>query len=216
MYSRTSVRPMSSTSWLRPSECGLPIWWRHQSGCAWYSLDLMLIISGSIHRPNLRPRALTSCTSPGRPFGSLERSANQSPRLEVASLRSPNHPSSRTSISHPHAAAALASSMTLSWVTPKYMASHVLIRIGDTSWTNLCGMRYLRYIRWYWWLMLVMPVPDHTITHSGDSKESPEGRCHSNLSGLIPTLIRRRSDSVTSASMRKLPEYTRLNAYTSP
>ena len=53
-------------------------------------------ISGSTHKPNLQPRRFTSSTNALIPWGNLETSIIQSPRLEVSSFLLPNQPSSRT------------------------------------------------------------------------------------------------------------------------
>jgi hypothetical protein len=44
----------------------------------------------------------------------------------------------------------------------------------------------------------------------------PGSRCHCRPIGLMPMLKRRRPVSVSSASIRKLPEYTKEKPYTSP
>mmetsp|Transcript_33750 Transcript_33750/g.82978 ORF Transcript_33750/g.82978 Transcript_33750/m.82978 type:complete len:277 (+) Transcript_33750:389-1219(+) len=166
--------------------------------------------------PNLRPIALISLTIPGSPSGNFLRSSYQSPSEEVASSRSPNHPSSSTIISTPTLAATRASSSTLAWETSKYIASQVFRRTGGTVANQRSGIRNCLYRSWYVCDICSNPFPLHTSTHSGDSNASPGGRCHLNVCGLMPMLIRVLPVSATSASIMKLPEYTSDNAHTSP
>ena len=144
-YSCTADSPMSSTHWLRLVTFSRPGMCRHQSGCCSIRQLIGLTISGSNHKPNWSPRARNLAPNPASPSGSFCRFTNQSPRLVVSSLRSPNQPSSRTSISMPTSFASRAKASSLSSSKSKYVASQLFTRIGQRS------VRYLPRTRCCIW-----------------------------------------------------------------
>ncbi len=80
MWSRTSCREKSSTSWPRPRAGARPGTRKAQSGWARYRPLSSLTISGSTQMPNFKPSSLTRGARAPSPPGSFFSLTNQSPK----------------------------------------------------------------------------------------------------------------------------------------
>ena len=157
MWSTTSLREKSSTHWLRNSVSRRPGMRSIQSGWARYRSESGLTISGSIHRPNFMPSAVTFSESPLMPLGSTSGAGTQSPSPARSVRRAPNQPSSSTNISMPHSRAFSAIFSMCSSLMSNSVASQLLMSIGRGRSRQGPRTSRARYSRWKLRLMPFKP-----------------------------------------------------------